>query len=104
MRYLPLAVLPVGLYYWRKNYPNRHHKVNDSEYVSFDEPFQVHQIVDFDEVILSDPNWCSGCWEEMPWPPVGKCRHCGDTTQQKNSIDEIKKEIAGWTGADDVHI
>lgn len=107
MKTLTLNELPVNVFFWRKNDPLRWLKMPDGiiSPLAGGVPFQDQFVIgDPQELILSDPNWCSNCWKEHPhWPPSYPCSFCG-STEIPATLDDAKRKVAAWTGLENPHI
>lgn len=106
MQKIALAELPDQVFFWRRDDPMRWIKLYGLAISPMGKAPDGQELVqgDPEELILSDPNWCSVCWREFPnWPPIGPCPYCGSESVPRN-IEESRRRISEWTGSSSPHI
>lgn len=99
MKKIKIRDLPNNMYFWRSNDGVRWLKTSEHTMRQTSSTDLPDSIADYDEVVLSDPIWCSNCWEEIPWPPTSSCPSCGMNNTQGLSIEDLEEEVKRWTGS-----
>ena len=97
---LPYGVLPIGVDFWRRGQEHRWIKNEDGSAFNTRGGVPPEDIAN-DEIVLSDPNWCSECWTHLRWPLPSRCPKCG---RPLDHLDKIESMITDWTGNQNPHI
>jgi len=104
MRRMPLEYLPVNRWFWRPGDPERWVKLGGPSYGYISKVGLPDYVPHPTEVVLLDPNYCSECYAQLPWPLSDPCPECGATDEERSSMERIKEVVGNWTGYDDPHI
>jgi len=107
MRLLTIADIPEQVYFWRENHPRRWIKLHGLTISAFPDDLNSGETLvnaEPEEIILSDPNWCSDCWRQPSfWPPLGPCTFCGSASMP-STLEEAKRRVSELTGLRDPHV
>jgi hypothetical protein len=99
MNAVEIKYLPVGNLFWRRSSKERWTVCGPGFVAPLAAAVAGMKVQDLDEIVLVDPSICPKCWEDMPWPSITKCTHCGNPPLAKT--DEGLREIIGeWISAE----